>query len=211
MAIEPAKPEPRSLELVWWIKCSYSTALSLGLEQALKAEGYIHRGQKPPPEGPPSSVILCSDGEDITSEVQCLRTLVPATPILGFGSRADLQLAKSILKAGASGFIHAEMQPQQVVRALLLASEGVAVMPKNILEELVREKLWGNLSALTNRQLEILELAAEGQSNAHIAQRLSLSESTIKEHLRAAYKILGIENRAQAARFFRQNSKPGDS
>jgi DNA-binding NarL/FixJ family response regulator len=49
-----------------------------------------------------------------------------------------------------------------------------------------------------------LELVAEGLTNAEIGKRLFLTESTIKQHLRGAYKILGVENRAQAAKVMRR-------
>ena len=48
---------------------------------------------------------------------------------------------------------------------------------------------------------------AEGLSNAEIGQRLYLSESTIKQHLRAAYKLLGVNNRTEAANLFRRGGK----
>src|SRR5918998_1245275 len=51
---------------------------------------------------------------------------------------------------------------------------------------------------------EILTLVAEGLTNAQIADTLSLSEFTIKQHLRHTYKILGVSNRTQAANLFRK-------
>jgi DNA-binding NarL/FixJ family response regulator len=51
---------------------------------------------------------------------------------------------------------------------------------------------------LTRRQLEILGLVAEGLSNAEIAERLFLSESTVKWHVRKVLRALGVANRAQA-------------
>jgi DNA-binding NarL/FixJ family response regulator len=61
----------------------------------------------------------------------------------------------------------------------------------------------GELSA---RQREILEMVVEGLSNAQIARRLYLSESTIKQHLRAVYKVLGVRNRTQAAKAMREHA-----
>ncbi len=58
---------------------------------------------------------------------------------------------------------------------------------------------------MTQRQ-QPTELVAEGESNAQIAHQLLLSESTIKQHLRRAYKTLGINNRTQAAQLLRQNN-----
>ncbi len=54
---------------------------------------------------------------------------------------------------------------------------------------------------LSARQREILELVAEDLSNAQIARRLFITESTVKQHLHKAYKILGVRNRRAAAKF----------
>jgi DNA-binding CsgD family transcriptional regulator len=62
-----------------------------------------------------------------------------------------------------------------------------------------------DLAALSARQREILGLVVEGMSNAEIARRLFLSESTVKQHLRGAYKLLGASNRTEAARLFRRS------
>ena len=51
-----------------------------------------------------------------------------------------------------------------------------------------------------------MEMVVEGLSNAEIAGRLYLSESTIKQHLRTAYKVLGVHNRTQAAKTMREHA-----
>jgi DNA-binding NarL/FixJ family response regulator len=56
------------------------------------------------------------------------------------------------------------------------------------------------------RQREILEHLSEGLTNAQIAKRLFLTESTVKQHLRQAYKALGVSNRTEAARLIRNSS-----
>jgi DNA-binding CsgD family transcriptional regulator len=63
---------------------------------------------------------------------------------------------------------------------------------------------------LSARQQEILELVAKELSNAQIAQRLFVTESTVKQHLYKAYKILGVRNRREAAkRFLFRNYRSG--
>jgi DNA-binding NarL/FixJ family response regulator len=59
--------------------------------------------------------------------------------------------------------------------------------------------------------VEILEMVAEGLSNAQISKRLYVSESTVKQHLRLAYKALGVKNRNQAARLVLRSSGPNSA
>jgi DNA-binding NarL/FixJ family response regulator len=98
------------------------------------------------------------------------------------------------------------MPSQQIVRALEVALKGKVVLPRELLKALVEEErsTTENLSGLSPRKQEILGMVAEGLSNAQIARRSFLSESTIKQHLRAVYKVLGVKNRTQAAAVFRR-------
>lgn len=190
---------------VVWIK-STPSLLSVGLESALKKRGTrVHRGSQPPQDAAPSVVVYSPAGEnELASEVGELKKLAPEAAIAVFGTSADLSLARAALKAGANGFVHAGMPPEKIVRALEKAHEGEEVLPRGLLRELVSEMVakerGPDLSGLSARKMEILELVTEGLSNAQIAKRLYLSESTIKQHLRSAYKTLGVKNRNQAAR-----------
>ena len=112
----------------------------------------------------------------------------------------DARVAWDALRAGARGFIHAGMPPDQVVRAVTVAAAGELVAPRELLQYLVTHEDPADLHALSARQGEILGLVVEGLSNAQIAKRLYLSESTVKQHLRAAYKLLGVRNRTEAAK-----------
>jgi DNA-binding NarL/FixJ family response regulator len=85
-----------------------------------------------------------------------------------------------------------------------VAAKGELVAPRELLRYVLIEDQGGNLAALSARQREILRYVVEGLSNAEIGKRLYLSESTIKQHLRAAYKLLGVSNRTEAANLFRR-------
>ena len=205
--LRSAKPDPKPLGLVW-IESEYPT-MALGLEKALQAKAHVYRGQKPPAGACPSLVVHCSNAEDPASEIERLRALAPDAPCVVASSHVDLQRVRSAIKAGARGFVHAGMPAEQMVRALSLALAGELVLPRELLKTVVdAERGRGaELSALRPRQLEILELVAEGLSNHQIARRLFVTESTVKQHLRHAYKTLGAQNRRQAARIFRQRGR----
>jgi len=184
-----------------WIDSPFPT-LSLGLREAIKTDARVHCGREAPPEAP-SSIIYCPDGEDIGKEVRRLQALLPDVPILIFGLSIDLQLARIALCAGASGLIHAAMQPSEIVRSLSLASKGDFVVPRELLKDLVVETTSAvDLAALTPRQREILALVSEGLTNAEVAKRLFLSEFTVKQHLRLAYKHLNVRNRIEAVKLY---------
>ena len=93
------------------------------------------------------------------------------------------------------------MELDQIARAVDGAHEGEIVAPRKLLEYLIANDDPADLEALTIRQREILQLVAQGLSNAQIAKDLFLSESTVKQHLRATYKVLGVSSdRKEAAR-----------
>jgi DNA-binding NarL/FixJ family response regulator len=197
------KDRPRPLGVVW-VDCPHSL-VSTGLVRALEGQARVHQGPKPPGEGP-SCVILCANSnEGLSQRVEFYQELSPdAPPIVVFGPQLDLPLARDALQAGASGFVHAEMRPDQLLRAVAVAATGELVAPRELLRYVLTKDHSGDLAALSARQREILGYVVEGLSNAEIGRRLYLSESTIKQHLRAAYKLLGVSNRTEAANLFRR-------
>jgi DNA-binding NarL/FixJ family response regulator len=204
MMREP-QDSPRPLGLVW-MDCPHSL-VSAGLVRALEKRATVHQGLKPPKDVP-SCIILCANSrEGLSERVKFYQELNPdAPPIVVFGPQLDLPLARDALQAGASGFVHAEMMPDQLVRALAVAAKGELVAPRELLGYVLTKDQSGDIAALSVRQREILGYVVEGLSNAEIGRRLYLSESTIKQHLRAAYKLLGVSNRTEAANLFRREN-----
>jgi len=194
---------PRPLGLVW-VDCPRSV-VSAGLVRALEKRATVHQGLKPPRDVP-SCIILCANSrEGLSERLVFYKDLSPdAPPVVVFSPQLDLPLARDALRAGASGFVHAEMMPDQLVRALAVATRGDLVAPRELLRYVLTKDHPGDLDTLSVRQREILGYVVEGLSNAEIGRRLYLSESTIKQHLRAAYKLLGVSNRTEAANLFRR-------
>ena len=197
------KDSPKPLGVVW-VDCPHSM-VSTGLVRALQGKARVHQGPKPPGDVP-SCIILCANTHQGLSErVRWYQELNPdAPPVMVFGPQLDLPLARDALQAGASGFVHAQMTPEQLVRAVAVALRGELVAPRELLRYVLTNNHSGDLDALSARQREILGYVVEGLSNAEIGRRLYLSESTIKQHLRGAYKLLGVSNRTEAANLFRR-------
>jgi DNA-binding NarL/FixJ family response regulator len=103
--------------------------------------------------------------------------------------------------------VHAQTDPAQVVRAVEVVQKGELAAPRQLLRwYFLSQNENPTIGELSARQREILEMVVEGLSNAEIAARLYLSESTIKQHLRAVYKVLGVRNRTQAAKAMREHA-----
>lgn len=198
MRLVSSEREPLGLV---WIDCPYPV-VAAGLKDALEGRARVHIGRSTPANGGvPSSAILDAGGVNGLSEgIERIREVNPDVSILVFSLHADLALARDALRLGARGFIHAGMELDQIARAVEVAARGEIVAPRKLLEYVIANENPADLQALTSRQQEILELVAEGSSNAQIAKRLFLSESTVKQHLRAAYKVLGVSNRREAAK-----------
>jgi len=186
--------------LVWVITTS-SSLLVAGLRQALQGKADIHIGGDLV-AGSPSCIVLDTDDIEVglIDRLRRVRGLYPEVPVLVFGPRLDLALAETALKNGADGFVHAAMKPEQVVRAVEVVQKGELAAPRQLLRYFLSQEKSPDIMALSARQRDILELVMEGFTNAEIAGRLYISENTIKQHLRAAYKLLGVRNRIEAAK-----------
>ena len=196
---------PKPLGIVW-ISCDPYSVVSMGLRRTLEERATVRMGRQNTGDAP-SSIIVCSDGmEGVSDSVMRIKGENPEASVLVFGLHEDLPLARTALRAGARGFIHAGMRPEQLLRAVEVAAEGEIVAPRRLLEYLINHEEHTDLGTLTARQREILSLVVEGLSNAEIGRRLYLSESTIKQHLRAAYKALNVSNRTEAAKMIRDSS-----
>ena len=190
---------------------SYSIATA-GLQKVLEGKADVRIGGEPSaatsPAGSPSCVMLyAGDMEESCLEgMGRIRELHPGVPLLVLGSHLDLALARATLRNGADGFVHAAMHPAQVLRAVEVAQMGELAAPRQLLGYLLSHNETAKIDELSARQAEILELVVEGLSNAAIGGRLYVSESTIKQHLRAVYKVLGVSNRTQAAKTMRERA-----
>jgi DNA-binding NarL/FixJ family response regulator len=117
------------------------------------------------------------------------------------------------LRAGASGFLLKDAPPEELLAAIRVVARGDSLLgvsiTRQVIQEFVtqrapaapREDVRERVSELTQRESEILELVAEGMSNAEIADLLVVAPSTVKTHVAQVLMKLGLRDRVQAVVF----------
>jgi DNA-binding NarL/FixJ family response regulator len=107
------------------------------------------------------------------------------------------------LRAGASGFMLKDVRPAELVAAIRVVARGDALLAPSVTRRLLdrfSDALPGppDLAELTAREAEVLRLVALALSNAEIAERLVLTEATVKTHVSSVLRKLGLRDRVQA-------------
>jgi len=144
--------------------------------------------------------------------VQLVRELSPRLPdahivmLTGSVNRDDLVAA---FRNGAAGFLSKDMSPEGLVRAVLAVRDGEMPMPRRLAGELVRQLVSspGGRSGgggLSSRELEVLKLVSDGLTDRDIGHALGISPRTVGRHVGSVLDKLGVRNRAEAARRFRE-------
>jgi two-component system, NarL family, response regulator LiaR len=97
------------------------------------------------------------------------------------------------VQAGAHGYVLKNAEADQIIEAVQLVAEGKKVIPPEITGSLIR-----HVEALTEREREVLKLAASGMTNRGIGVQLSISDRTVQGHLASIYAKLGVGSRTEA-------------
>lgn len=140
-------------------------------------------------------------------EIETLRNALPDTPIVVAAESDNPHRARLILKAGTRGFLPTSLSLKVLMGALDLVMAGGVYVPSSLIEpsqartavEPISRALREPWSELTRRQRDVLTLISQGKSNKLIADALSMSESTVKAHVKQIIKRLHVANRTQAA------------
>jgi len=155
-------------------------------------------------------VILGMDlsPEEITLSVKALKTIFENSRIVIFSHRADAEYVLASFMAGAEGYLLKTISSEVFLASLDLIMKDQIVFPSlanNMLcahyAELKNQKNGHTVDCfrLSDRELEIAKLLANGDSNKLIARHLDITEATVKVHLKAILRKLKLANRTQVA------------
>lgn len=147
------------------------------------------------------------DGVECT---QVLKKEHPRLPVLILTTFDDRSLVEECLEAGASAYLLKDIEPDALANAIRLLVAGERLIPNDLARTLLDSPTAADndrrsesveappVEALTPRQEEVLRLIADGLTNREIAQRLYLSEGTVKNTVSEIYARLGVRDRVQA-------------
>jgi DNA-binding NarL/FixJ family response regulator len=146
-------------------------------------------------------VDLRMPGADGFEGLRALRQRFPSVPVLVLSASEDANDVFKALEAGASGYIAKSASAEALIEAFRIVLVGGVYVPRSLVavrdldsQERTAQQQRG---PLTPRQLEVLSLLAAGNSNKQIAGRLGTSDGTIKAHISAIMRQLGVRNRLQ--------------
>lgn len=152
---------------------------------------------------------LSLPGEDGLESLPLLRERAPQVPVVVFSANDHPDVVRRAIDAGAMGFIPKTSSNALLVNALRFVLAGGVYLPLEVLRQPSSESsgfaeaATGGSSGLrrlglTQRQAQVLALLVQGKSNKLICRELDLAEGTVKVHVAAVLKALGVANRTQA-------------
>jgi DNA-binding NarL/FixJ family response regulator len=141
------------------------------------------------------------DGVTATRE---LRATMPEIEVLAVTSLIDQSRVQAALEAGATGYLIKDAAPEELAVAIRAAHRGEvhldAAIARRLMESLsARSTVPDPFAELSEREVEILRLIADGHANKEIARRLVISERTARTHVSNILRKLGLSSRTQAA------------
>ena len=134
------------------------------------------------------------DGVAATAKIRQLAEPPAVLILTTYDTDADILAA---VEAGASGYLLKDAPPEHILQAVFAAAAGQSALTPRV-SALLMDRISNPTTSLTNREVQLLELLATGMSNRAIAQRIFISEATVKTHLVHIYGKLGVDNRTAA-------------
>jgi DNA-binding NarL/FixJ family response regulator len=138
-----------------------------------------------------------------------IRKAAPRTTVVMLTTFGEEDYVTRALRCGAAGFLLKDTPPDDLIRAVRVAAAGEPILSPRVTKQLIErhvnrdvsqaDEARRRVSALTDRERDVLFLLREGYSNAEIAKALLIGEGTAKSHVSRILSVLGCTNRVQAA------------
>lgn len=152
-------------------------------------------------------VDLCMPGFGNGEALCQLRDSLRPAPLVVISAIESQEHIRKTLAMGIQGYILKTCEPDILLAALRLVLSGGCYVTPTAGErgtDVAPQSFNYNPSGLTDREVEVLRLLADGLANKAIARRLNISQTTVKTHVTSIYRALDVHNRTQASRLAEQ-------
>ena len=161
---------------------------------------------KMPEFSPPDVAVVYVSTGDRVEIISDLLQVLPDLRVILIIASADLDSQAEALKLGAVGIVHKEQNPKLLIEAIRQTYNGETWLNQVLLNKLLekgkspdkmstRSRFHTDMDSLTAREIEVVKMIGEGLKNRSIAERLAISEATVRHHLSSIYGKVGVEDR----------------
>lgn len=153
-------------------------------------------------------IVFEGSGADVERHIAALRERLPNCRLVLLADNFNFDRMTSVFRAGADGYLVKDIECRSLVESLKLIACGEKVLPSQLVKHLPPNSGMAEaelndgadlLATLSERELGTLRCLIMGYPNKVIAYRLDISEATVKVHVKAILRKLGVQNRTQAA------------
>lgn len=195
------------------VVCDNSPIVRYGLRNILSSSTNIeivkevsaHQQMLAAISGLDADILIVDLSLDIPSEIDCLRKfreISPDTRIIVFTDSRDDELIMQVLKLGVRGYKLKHVSTEEIINTIREVSLGKTCLDSCATVTLLKHMQTNrdqDMSSLTDREQQVLNLIAKGKSNGEIAQRLYITTRTVKFHASSIFAKLNVKNRTEAA------------
>jgi two-component system nitrate/nitrite response regulator NarL len=153
----------------------------------------------------PDLVLLDLAGDGEATALRQLRAQMPKARLVILTSELSTKRLTTALETGIDGYLMSDLSPEALTQSLNLVLLGEKVFPTSLAALLISGpvdnvvEMPGGRRGLSERENQILRSLLKGESNKMIANRLGITEATVKVHLKTVLRKIGAANRTQAA------------
>ncbi|OQA06246.1 MAG: Transcriptional regulatory protein DegU [Firmicutes bacterium ADurb.Bin373] len=155
-------------------------------------------------------IILMDINMPVTNGIEATKIIKSKNPdikVIALTIHDQEEYLFELIKAGASGYVLKDVSPGLLIQAIFEVARGESFIHPSMTTKMLNEfsrlstlsRQKNNPMGLTRREYDVLRLVAHGDSNRSIADKLYISEKTVKNHLTNIFQKLGVEDRTQAA------------
>ncbi len=177
------------------------------VDEAGDGQGAINLARRLKP-----NVILMDINMPGTNGIEATRVIKREYPYIGIIAltiNEDEEYVMELVRAGVSGYVLKDIVPARLVEIIRTVAQGNTVIDPSITNKIFgeithysrRRRHREDWETCTEREMDVLKLMSQGQSNKEIAKNLSISEKTVKNHITSIFRKLQVEDRTQAVLF----------